>query len=461
MNKKALLIFVLSLAVFIGPLFRTASKVNSPKYNVIIIVIDALRRDHLSIYDYERETSPNIAEFARENLVFQDAYAQCSWTSPSVASLFTGLYPAVHETLCHAGSSADLLPSNIVTFAEAVKALGYRTGAFVANHAIKGRYGFNQGFDRYDRINKRWKPEAEDTNEKALSWLEDNYQSPFYLYVHYMDVHGPYRPPAPYDTAFESEKMRPLKKIETNKLKQKRFKDKNDGNNLYHYIDKYDGEILYTDHHIGEALDRIESLGLMENSVIVITSDHGEAFFEHNYCGHGHTVYNEEIRIPLIVKFPEGFSLKKEKKLLKAKVDLMDIPTTLLALLGTEFPYKTNGRNLLDIGKAAIKNHKVFSEELSPRFKGPPKLALIKGNHKAIYRVNRHEIDEMYNIKKDPEERNNIVDEDVDLVRESNGMIADHLRDSAELKKQLKLKSSCVDIDEEQRKALEALGYVQ
>jgi len=272
--------------------------------NIIIIMIDALRKDHLSCYGYYRNTSPKIDEFAEDAIQFENTVSTCSWTSPSIASLFTSLYVSGHGLMTHSQKSTDILDLQFETLAEVLKKNGYMTSAFIANRWIREEFNYHQGFDTFEQVGGDIpRPSAAAVKEKAVAWLKNKAKQPFFAYIHFMDVHGPYYPPYPYNTFFTSQNKRELTLQEYTKLRYLKYEGQRD---LNFYINQYDGEIRYCDYNIGKIIQYLKEADLYDDSIIILTSDHGEAFFEHGECDHGFTLYNEEIRVPLIIRFPSS-----------------------------------------------------------------------------------------------------------------------------------------------------------
>ena len=195
-------IMMLTIVVLAGILLYSA-RVEMP--NIVIILVDALRVDHLGCYRYPRDTSPNIDRFARDAIRFEGTVSTCSWTSPSIASLFTSLYVSSHGLMTHSQKSTDILAPEFKTLAEILKDKGYTTAAFVANRWIRREFNYHQGFDLFKQVGTDMaRPGAAAVRENVMEWLEPNPPSPFFLYIHFMDVHGPYIPPYPFNTMFSS-----------------------------------------------------------------------------------------------------------------------------------------------------------------------------------------------------------------------------------------------------------------
>ena len=424
--------------------------------NIILILIDALRKDHLGCYGYQKNTSPNIDLFAEEAFKFEDTISTCSWTSPSIASLFTSLYVSSHGLLTHSQKTTDILDLNLVTLAEVLKENGYTASAFVANRWIREEFNYHQGFDLFKQVGiDVYRPSAASLRERFFSWLADKPQKPFFAYLHFMDVHGPYLPPYPYNTLFTSEKGRELTPEEIVKLRYLRIGDQKD---LNFYISQYDGGIRYCDYHIGKILDHLKKEKLYDESVIIITSDHGEAFFEHGACDHGFTLYNEEIRVPLLMRLPSSMPYIINEY---CKPQLSDIGVTLLNLIGTKFPYQVDGQNLVSLSKKKTRQptkKRIYSEEY---MKGFPKVAVIENDRKYIYHIPQKRIVEVYNLANDDKEYNNLVSTyESGLKGQEEKEIEDWLRRKAEWRDTIINQKEQAVIDPRVREQLKSLGYL-
>lgn len=276
--------------------------------NVLIISLDTLRADHLGCYGYPRDTSPNIDRLAAESIVFEECMAPSSWTLPSHATMFTGLPPALHGAYAF---SAPLLRGSNVTLSELARDAGFLTVAFTEGAYVGGPLGFYQGFDLYAH-GKQTGPSprgnASQTFAAAGDWLERHRDRPFMMFLHTYQIHWPYIPPDPYANKFTSS---PVNSIEFfNKIRENDFNGNSfmvitkDPQERQTVKDLYDGGIAYTDALLGDLFARMERLGLMENTAIVIVSDHGEGFWEHGLASHGTVLYREMLHVPLIIRMP-------------------------------------------------------------------------------------------------------------------------------------------------------------
>ncbi len=331
------------VAGLVSALFRPAGASDEP--NVLLILIDALRADHLGCYGYARGTSPAIDDLSERAVLFEKARSQASWTKPSIPSLLTGLYPIQHKvsmgmTERAIRQSSDVLADEHVTLAEALKARGYATAAFVENTQISSSMGFAQGFDLYSEN----LGDAKAIGASFIKWFESRPRRPFFAYVHFLDPHWPYTPPPPYDEFPRPEGTT----VDFNNVNWKYFeREVQSGEivltpeDLAAVQSLYDGEIRYADSVIGHMLDALQKGDAYENTIIVITSDHGEAFMEHGTVGHGDAPYEEVLRVPLLVRSP-GINPGR----ITDQVQTIDIMPTILDLVGAAIPGDVAGRSL-------------------------------------------------------------------------------------------------------------------
>ncbi|MFH1844048.1 MAG: sulfatase [bacterium] len=291
--------------------------------NVVLIVIDTLGAKHLGCLQPGLTTSPNIDRLARSGVLFRKAYTTSPWTEPAVASLFTSLMPSDSKMLF----MFDYLDAEHETLAELMRARGKRTASVVSHFLVGGRYGFDQGFERcseepvgdYTAISSQ---KVTDLALKRLDWLKDEN---FFLFVHYFDPHFFYNHHPQFDrtTGYSGQ-------LETGmargQLREMRFDL--DQTDLDFLVGLYREEIAFVDEQIGRLLRRLEVLGLSENTLVILTADHGEAFMEHGWIGHTRNLYDELLHVPLILSLPGSL----EPVTVDAKVSLLDVVPTLLAL---------------------------------------------------------------------------------------------------------------------------------
>ncbi len=295
-------------------------------FNIVLITIDALRADHLSCYGYERKTSPNIDKIAEKGIIFNNAIAPSSWTAPSMASLFTSVYPINHGVIHGIGYRRnktihiqEVFLNELTTLAEILKTNGYTTLGVASNLHLSEKFEFARGFDYFQCLPFL---AALPVNETIYSWEDEiKKSSKFFLWVHYFDPHHPYYARTPWIEHYTSKALtKKLNLSEKSWQKLTRFIPtfKKEPAALSNLVALYDSEINYVDSCLGKL---IRKFGLNKNTLIIITADHGEGFLEHGKLGHGNNLYQETIHIPLIIKLP--YSSKKET--VSRQVNLIDI----------------------------------------------------------------------------------------------------------------------------------------
>ncbi len=322
--------------------------------NVIIYLIDTLRADHLGAYGYDRPTSPNIDRFADDGVLFGNAQAQSSWTRPSVVSLLTGLRPRRHGV----NRRQDALSGSVDTLAELLSREGYDTAGFVTNGNAGPDFGLDQGFEEF-----RYLRESADTRERhrlsdhlngwLFHWLENRGQDqrPFFLYAHATDPHVPYTPVEPFRRRFAPEADPEIGLLDNVRavIQGRRAPTERTRQDL---IDLYDAEIAFNDHHFGLLIERLKQLGLYQSSLIVLVSDHGEEFLDHDGWEHGVTLFDDQLHVPLIVKFPQNDKFPRKGTEAGTRADAtvsqVDVMPTVLDLLGIALPAGLDGVSLLD-----------------------------------------------------------------------------------------------------------------
>lgn len=314
--------------------------------DVLVYLVDALRADHMGLYGYERDTSPNLDAFAEDAVVFRRGVANSAWTRSAVASLFTGLYPESHGVL----GRDDALSPDARTLALLLSESGYATAAVVTNGNVSRGYGFPIGFDTWVQLREERSETihrySDKVNEEVFDWLDDrDPRKPFFLYAHTTDPHEPYTPPQPYRRRFApgvapGSKHRPIRIAEL--LEERPDFDLEALNR--DFIDLYDAEIAFNDAQFGRLVEQLRSAGLYEDMLIVVLADHGEEFLDHGGWAHGKTLFGEQIDIPLIVKFPGNWAAGTRVDALAEQVDVVP---TILDVLGLEVPAEVQGNSML------------------------------------------------------------------------------------------------------------------
>jgi len=380
-----------------NPVMRVKKK--RQEKNVLLICLDTLRPDHLGCNSYKRETSPNIDRLAGESVLFETAIAQSSWTLPSVASFMTGMYPRQVVRGLRKGSKREKRPGmigHVDTLAERLKKTGYKTAAFTGNGWVSYQLNFDQGFDTFEHsehLPEKKKRSVEYTVDRTMEWIENNKNNKWFLFFHTYEIHAPY--------------VRDLFKP-----------DPADGPRA-EVIARYDSGIKYTDEHIGRLFDRLRELGLWDDTIIILVSDHGERFFDaktgkpiEGVSGvHGDSLYDPEIRVPLIIKMADA----SQGSRVRDQVSLVDILPTLSELLDIEIDSKLQGRSLVPLlnGETVEKQYNAFSENI--RSRDVLDIVSLRGSlFKLIktYFTTRKDPDvELYDIDKEPREKTNMLQE--------------------------------------------------
>ena len=300
----------------------------SPPVNVVFISIDSLRADHVSAYGYRRKTTPTLDRLARQGSLFENVVAESSWTLPTHVTMLTGLATSTHGIEQFTGARFD---AESQTLAEILSGEGYRTFGVFSGPYLHPAFGLSRGFERYlgadgdvvciasdcntstdalseDEAVKAARVAAHETvtsplvTQRALDFIRSVRNEPFFLFLHYFDVHFDYVPPEEYATKFDPHYEGSITgKLFENNRAVHAFMNKTD---LRHILALYDGEILFVDDYIGRVIQELKRRGFEENTLVVVTSDHGDEFFEHRGKGHGHTLFDEVIKVPLIMRVP-------------------------------------------------------------------------------------------------------------------------------------------------------------
>jgi arylsulfatase A-like enzyme len=297
--------------------------------DVLLIVLDTVRADHLSADGYERPTSPALEALARDGVLYRRAIAPGTWSVPSHASLLTGVLPSVHganRADDRVGGPIYALSREAPTLTQRMREANYRTRAFVGNHGyLDPVFGFARDFDRYDRENMR---PAGRLAERTIDWLRRRRGRSVFVFINIMDAHAPYEPPPPYDRMFPGRLDVPVERHPWRAALLSKHLPSPEV--MGHYRSQYDGEIRYIDDRLAEIFGTLKDLGRYDNALIVVTADHGEAFGEHDTLGHGGFPYDEVVHVPLIVKYPGNARCG----VVDEPVSLIDVPATVLAQLG-------------------------------------------------------------------------------------------------------------------------------
>jgi len=390
---------LLALAAFPA----AAQTPEKPALNLVLITIDTLRADHVACYGYEQIKTPNIDSLAGDGVRFERAFTPVPVTLPSHSAMLTGTYPMLSGM--HDFSGNKLSPQQ-PTLAAVLKQAGYATGAVIGAAVLDSRFGLNQGFDfYYDHFDYNRLDEANlEENERpgnvvadlALEWLGKNSQKKFFLWMHLYDPHYPYRPPEPYSREYATQ--------------------------------PYDGEIAFADEQVGRLLRFLKEKGLYQNTMIVLTGDHGESLGEHGEKSHGFFIYNATMHLPLIIRLPAqsaGQTTAQTKVHTTADpVSTVDLMPTMLSAAGIEVPAQVQGTSLLPVlqGKSTDRDRSLYGETFLPRLHF--NWSELRGTENAKFHFIAAPRPELYDLAKDPGEVHNLLPEKKAVAEEMRAKLA-------------------------------------
>jgi len=432
-----------------------------PAKNVVVVVIDTLRADKLRPFNPQtRVKTPAIDQFASDGAVFELAQAPENWTKPSVASILTGLHPQTHQQ--KTGDAA--LPSSAELLSEHLQGEGFATGGFIANGYVSDRFGFDQGWDDYTNyIREEKSTEAKDVFDDAGNWIEAHKDGRFFAYIQTIDPHVPYDPPGKYLQMYDpSEYAGQIRPRMTGDLLEKA--KRNPPQVVFDARDKrqlealHDGEITKHDHFFGAFLERLSALGLANDTLIVVTSDHGEEFDDHGSWGHGHSVYQELLHVPLMFRLPNRVPAGTK---VGEAVSTLDISATVTDLLGVPAMAHNEGHALvgLMLGEAPSQPAVAFSDFQDDR------RVITTGRWKLILRGNLTST--MFDLVADPLEKNQLDASAFPIGRRYSRMLLGQFLGasdrgdwlSADQKGGTQLERENAEMDDTIRDQLRALGY--
>ena len=406
--------------------------------NVLLIGIDTLRPDHLGCYGYDKPTSPNLDKLAGEGVLFENTLSPSPWTLPSFATVLTSLYPTQH--------GANACGARIKTTFPALPMMllkhGYTTAAFINAPYLYPGAGMSRGFELYDVMPASLDRSAAGTTRDALAWLEGHSENPFFLFVHYFDPHYPYAPPEEYRGRFGPADPGaggpvPGKLFDPDMLRDSRRDDAIDVDDVteaqWAYVKGlYDGEIAFTDQAVGDLIAGLEAKGLRDRTVILVLSDHGEELGEHGSFEHGHTLYNELLRVPMIVSLP---GVIPENQRVARQVRLVDVTPTLLDLLGYKPSTHVEGVSLVPLMKGDTELATPASALLPPNVAyagallyGYEKKSVTSFPWKMIREV-RTGREQLFNLEQDPGEQRDVAAESPEVVEVLNEVIVKTMLD--------------------------------
>ena len=425
-GKSLLLLLILILVVIAAGLVWFLRPGKAEIRNVLLISLDTTRADHLSCYGFQKSTTPNIDAIAKDGTLFEHAITPIGLTLPAHISVLTGTYPPFHQV--HDNLSLRLSESN-VTLAEVLREQLFATVAVISSVVMDRKFGLDQGFDVYDdQFEKPAGSDVDDPIERPggeasrhiREYLAQHRDEPFFMFAHFYDPHTDYEPPEPFASQYAD--------------------------------DLYTGEIAYVDQCVGEVIKRLKELDLYDSTLIVVMGDHGEGLGEHGEAEHGYYVYQYTAHVPLIIRVPG----ERGGKRISDVVSLADVMPTVLSYLGIPIPQRVQGKDLSGLSSQPSDSGQmryVYTESMSPtRYGCNPLLGLVGDRWKYI----ESKRPELYDLKEDPGERDNLIQNDPQM--------AQHMRETLAAMTARLAGTPSVDgkivLDPESIRRLESLGYV-
>ena len=425
-----------------APVSTRTEEPKSP--NVILITLDTMRADHLTMYGYPKNTSPNLQKLAEKSVVFENATSVAPWTLPAHASIMTGQFISKHQAMM----THQKLESDYLTLAEILQQNGYLTSGFISGAYCKAKFGVGQGFKTYrDRLDffeyqftsdfmsirnvfkfidddlhyftfradkERTAPEV---NKDVFRWLDGNAGKPFFMFINYFDVHGPYVLGEEFRHMFTDE-SRDYSEIfwllDSIYAVATRYQIHSMDPDTLEYIKAlYDTEIYYLDYHLGKLFEKLESLGIMDDTMFIITSDHGEEFLDHGGVFHTQTLYEELIHVPFIVYYPKRFAPGRVSE----RVGNLDSFATILDFLNIPIPEDVDAQSVIPLieGKEGFTRDYVLSERFGRPEHNEGEIKTITEKRWKLIEMDPPQLrapSGMYDLDSDPHEKKNLYDGD-------------------------------------------------
>jgi len=477
-----------TVALWANPLLTTQAPRDRP--NILVYMIDTLRADHTSVYGYARDTTPFLKRLGAHGLVFDDCIVQATWTKPSVASLMTSLYSFTHGII----HDYDTIPRGSATLAEQLRAAGYVTAGIVANPMAGRISSLQRGFDYMSEWlvidRERHAEEDRGTDSEALNlvvfpWLEEHRDEPFFLYAHATDPHAPYQPPAGFDDKFAKPAESP--EFDRNFAKLRGLATSRGGFGfsralcneagvdpdrfIRRAVDRYDGEVLHNDWSLEQLSNKLKALGILDDTLVIVVSDHGEEFWEHGWTGHGQSLYQELAHGVLVMWGPKWIPGPRR---VSEPVQLIDVMPTVLDLLGLKIPDVVQGQSLAPFAKGQTFQRRGLV--MTSRYAHPyeenagfvpenhvDSVALIEGPWKLIYRPNGKSVGlnraELYEHSTDRGDTKNVAAQNPQQVERMLAGVSHWLDQQKQIRSALGHGTKAT-LDQETLQKLRSLGYL-
>jgi len=446
--SRGVLFFFLAFSMFTACRSGKSPESDLKDFNIILISIDTLRADRLHCYGYERDTSPNIDRVASESIVFENAISQSAWTLPAHASMMTGLLPSEHGLIFYDNEGLDhkkefgTLDPKITTLAEILKTFAYTNVSFNGGAWVDPTFGLRQGFDLY-----RWGGRYFKYNvPKSIGWIKANPGKNFFLFLHAFDVHAPYNASPEFNVFYKYRGPSKAEEITFDKIESLESPE-------YQYIvSQYDAGIRRADHELGQLFELLDETGLSKRTILIITSDHGEMLKERGLWGHIYPLYEELIRVPLIIKIP-GF----KRATIKGQVPAMtSILPTVLDLLGIPFEKDIMKNSLMPLIRGGDARFDAIISETGRVKRHRLCRAIRTEKWKLIYyeEANEKPRVELFNLESDPGERQ-------EVSRQNPKVVEELLEKLLSFRGSRRYEAIKKKIDQKALEQLKSLGYIQ
>jgi arylsulfatase A-like enzyme len=427
-----------------------------PPRNVVVILIDTVRADVFEPIGGKGSEvqTPSFDALTKESTVFTAAYDNENWTKPSCATVLTGLYPTSHDTK----KDSSTLPGDVDMISEILKAEGFATGSFIANGYVSEKYGFNQGWDFHrNYIRESRNTSAENVYDEAIEWFQEHKEKPFFMYLQTIDPHVPYRVDRKYTELYFPENPPHPPGSNLGGREQQKLSTKDLDEKTVDWIKAlYYGEVTYHDEHMGRFIDALRKEGALDDTLLIITNDHGEELKEHGRLGHGHTLHEELVHAPLLMRYPGRFPAKHQ---VHEPVELVDLVPTILDVLDQEPSDEVDGITLMPLVEGSPLQRPFYA--ISEFLYGQRSVRV--GRYKMIRAGNWVKL---FDLEEDPTEQNDISETALIGRRLASIHLAEGLANPDKRRRMLdnrvagkKFDAGVVEMDPELKKQLEALGY--
>jgi arylsulfatase A-like enzyme len=430
---------------------------------VVVFLLDTVRRDALGCYGHPDDPTPNIDAVAADGVRFEQVVSTSGWTLPAVASLMTGTWTTIHGAV---GRGVRLTPvrPEIPMATEVIKEAGFATVGFANAAFVSPMVGMDRGFDLFDhRYSYNWDTrKADETIDAAIAQLRERRSEPCFYFIHLFDPHLDYGAPAAYTERFTGGRDRPptpLKLEDVLDLQTgEERRDPPVADDIRYVRGTYDAEVAFTDANVGRFINELKRLGMYERSTIVITSDHGEEFWEHGGFEHGHTLYDELVMVPLVIKPPAG--TESAKRVVDSQVRLLDVMPTVFEFLTISKPASFQGVSLVPYmtGEADLDLSALCESTLY----GPLYIALRGPRYKYIQRLDAggDGAGQLFDWRSDPAETSDLSGELTDVADELRAELLRWSSENAARARNMS-KPKIVDLSPARIRQLRSLGYIR